>query len=63
MKIAEIVKKAVKSLKIKQNLPDLFMLVGFIAALYGIHCIYPPAMWIVGGSALIFIGYPRKGAE
>ena len=46
-----------------RNLPDLFILIGFTAALYGIYCIYIPLMWIAGGLGFIFIGYPRKEAN
>lgn len=63
MKILRKKSEKAKKIEIKKNIPDYLMIIGFISAMYGIHCIYPPAMWIIGGSLLIFVGYPRKGVE
>lgn len=37
-------------------LPDLLVVAGAGALLYGIQAIYPPAAWIVGGLALLALG-------
>lgn len=34
---------------------DVIALAGLAALIYGIAQIYPPAAWIVGGAALLFV--------
>jgi hypothetical protein len=42
-------------------IPDIFMIIGFFLLEFGLYCIYPPAMCIVGGILLILLGYPKRG--
>jgi hypothetical protein len=34
----------------------LFMLAGAVLCLYGLHAMYPPAAFVVGGAFLYYIG-------
>ena len=48
---------------LSRNIPDLLLILGLGCLNYGLFCIYPPAMWVADGLILLFLGYPRKGAE
>jgi hypothetical protein len=48
-------------------LPDVLILLGFLAIVYGIWQIHPPSAWIVAGISLIgysvLMGYAEKRAK
>ena len=48
--------------KNKENLPgfnDLLILSGSIMAGKGLYMIYKPAMWVVCGIFLVYLGWPK----
>jgi len=48
--------KITKKVNIFRFLPDILMIIGFISLGYGLNMIYPPAMWVICGSLVIFVG-------
>jgi hypothetical protein len=64
MKGPTIIKRLIEYIKKnKDNLPDfkdLLLTAGLIMALRGLYLIYPPAMWIIGGIFIIYLGWPQR---
>ena len=47
---------------LKENFPDIALVLGFLMLIYGIWQIYMPAAFITGGILLLLFGFPpRKG--
>ena len=42
-------------------LKDACIVAGFLMLGYGLYAIYPPAMYLVMGITLIWLGWPDKG--
>jgi len=52
--------RAIKAKITPEFVKETCILVGFAMVLRGLWLIYPPAMWIIGGMALIWFGMPGK---
>ena len=60
MKILELIKKN------KEKLPDhndLLIIIGSTMAGYGLHMIYPPLTWIIGGVLIAYLGWPKRAVK
>ena len=40
--------------KTESTLAELAILAGFLMVMYGLHQVYPPLMWVIGGLWLMF---------
>ncbi len=59
MKLRETLKKAASFIDFK----DILMLAGLIMAGKGLYMLFQPAMWLVIGIFLIYLGWPKRGGE
>jgi len=58
-KLAAQLGPRVKQLAAQIDLRDVFVFGGLAMVGYGVHCIYPPAAWIVVGTVLFWVGGRR----
>ena len=40
--------------KAESTVSELAILAGFLMVMYGLHQVYPPLMWVIGGLWLMF---------
>lgn len=58
-KTAEKLRKITKTI----SFSDFLMIAGTIMAGKGIYMIYQPAMWIIIGAFVVYLGWPRRAVE
>jgi hypothetical protein len=46
--------------KYEDLIREVLLILGFIMVCYGLWSIYPPAMFVIGGAALVWVGLPPR---
>lgn len=55
--------RAIKAKITPEFIKETCLLAGFSMVLRGLWLIYPPAMWIIGGMALVWFGLPAPAGR
>lgn len=60
MKLRLFLKNLGQKITSSVDFKDILMLAGLTMAGKGIYMVYPPAMWFVIGTFIIYLGWPAK---
>ena len=63
MKIRQFLKKIGQKITSAVSFKDVLMIVGLVMAGKGMYMVYPPAMWLVLGMFIVFLGWPTKAVK